>query len=105
MIFKVPQGSLALVVVSEDEGFVKRSITTKKENVFEEKEVRIDPTGALCGAKVAGPSMQTVGGLLARDGFYGFFRDQKMLIVHKLSVVVSGHGDAFEDEEGESSGE
>lgn len=105
MQFTVKADTAAIVLSMDDDGIVTtKPLVTKKENVFETQDVRIDPTGILADEKrVIGPTKQSVAGKFAHSGLYGFLRNDMVLLVHRDKVLVSGQSQWDEDDEEESS--
>lgn len=86
--FEVKQGAPAYAVkVGESWNSDMRKFSTSADNLFFVEELRIDPTGIAKHCSVPSNAV-TIGGQLARDGFYGFCREGWYLIVHAAYVKV-----------------
>ena len=91
-MFGVREG--AEIKISQDGknpiGFIawKNHVTTKF-NVFDKCELAIDPTGIGRLACVPGDRV-TIGGALAKKGWYGFRRDGFLLLVDPRDVEYDG---------------
>lgn len=87
-LFKVPSGS-SIKVIDDGEHWERNNFTpemTTEERVYELNEMRLDPTGIASHA--SSPTDDTVGGRLARNGWYGFARDGKVILAHVDDVEL-----------------
>lgn len=84
----IPKGTKALVIKDGKEwrGDNFHDYVTTKNLMFFREEIAVDPVGSLGACR---HHAVTIGGDIARKGYYGFRRDGYVLLVHFNDVTGS----------------
>jgi hypothetical protein len=85
-MFEVKKG-VACFLIPKGKSWSHNSVVeyvTSMDNIFEKHELCVDPTGISKYAN--GPLDKTVGGMWAKNGFYGFTRGGNSLLVGASNV-------------------